>query len=300
MKGIKKSLYCLTIGAIILAMSLCFVSCGKSKKEVNLNKSVKSEIDTTISYLTEKAYNKKDVLGTSTTYTTAQAKEKLADFKYYVKVADLKNFDDIDKIEIGDETFKKDSEISLSIGNSNFIKDKVWKIDNDSLYVAAPVMAFELAQDNEISIGDKDIDLKDIDTAKKINFTAVKFNGNSSNTVSKVNGKENEYDITINNSNTWLGLTYPNAKSTDIALTKKVYKYGDKTSSVSYGLTAVENTTEMPVAFYPVSYNTDGGKVTETLHSKFQNSSVDYKVYIVGNGMAEAKLNIKLNYTENA
>lgn len=92
-----------------------------------------------------------DVLNTKMQYTAVNKLD------WYVEVGTVTEGFTIDKIRVGQNIFQSTDDFTLSIGNNNFIKDKVFKqaSGDDKLYVAAPVlsslMSFVFEDDLETS-----------------------------------------------------------------------------------------------------------------------------------------------------
>ena len=156
-KTIKKSLTMLAV-LVILVMSVFVLSaCGKDAKfEVSSN--VKTNTNAVINNLVENVYNNATDLGKKTTYSVAQVQEKIDGFTYYVELGTMSNIDQVNSISFGNLTFKADQTFYLSIGNSNQLLDKIFYVQDNKLYVAAPVVAFEAVENAKIKINNNEFD----------------------------------------------------------------------------------------------------------------------------------------------
>lgn len=112
-------------------------------------------IDTVLQTMQTKIFNKVAAAegGAATYYSVEDLKEAItgiSDFDWYVKVGHFTDHYEIDGIRLGSTVYNADSTTTLSIGNNNFIQDKVYYIDegNFDVYVAAP-MLLELTDDVE-------------------------------------------------------------------------------------------------------------------------------------------------------
>lgn len=283
MKKLNKIIGTLCIMVMAGVLSLVLVGC-KDDEKFNIAKGVKANTSASIQYLVDNIYNSSK-LGTKTEYSVAQIKENFNDFNYYIAVGTLKNIGEVKEVTLNEVTFKKDEEFKLSIGNSNFIKDKAFYVEDDTLYMASVVIAFEQVNNDEIEINDKDFKFDLNTSADSLTLTNVKFQSGSTNTCTKVENKTNEYNININNATQWLEMYYEGAEASDYVVTRKVLN--GKLNG--YGLTTVENLTGYPLAFYPAGYKTN----IDDVSTSYDNATMNYNFYVVGKGLG----NVKLNYT---
>lgn len=274
----------LPVAFLMFAMLISFTltACAK-KAELSITSNIIVNTNTTITYLTENAYNNTS-LGTQTTFSVLQIKETLTDLNYYINVGTMKNIDSVNSIKIGSTTFNKDQEFELSIGNSNKIKDDAFYVENNILYVAAPIIAFENINNNTIKVNDSTFDFNLTPAVSSITFTEIKFE-NTTNTATRVS--DTEYDLTITNGTSYLEFHYDDATVNDVVLTKKILN----STSISYGLTKVENVTGFPLVLYPIGWVSDMANLNSTTYNN--NSVMNYSAYIINVGIA----NVKLNYT---
>ena len=289
MKIFKKSLLTIQLLVVMLFSVVALSACGKSMT-FSINDNINKSVEKTISVLNINAYNNKDLLGTQTTYSAKEIESKIPDLEYYINVGKISNAKSVDKISLNDETFKSNQTFNLSIGNSNFISDKCFYVQDNNLYVAAPILAVESLGLEKIKINDTAFDYTQSTKASELKFTNVSFLSSSKNTVEKVEGSENEYNVNIKDGTTYLCFYYADALSTDYAITKKVFTTDGKTS-VSYGFTKVENIENYPVALYPIGWKPsyDG---TDAYYN--DTTVLNYTIYMPSKGVAEVVLNYEL------
>ncbi len=252
-----------------------------------------ANVNATVNYLAENVYNNKTVLGTETTYNASQVKEKFAELEYYVKLGKVENVTSVNTLTLGEMTFAKDQEISLSIGNSNFIKDKVWYVENGDIYVSAVVVAFETKLNNTVKANSIVATINE-DLASPLTYTRVAGKTNKVVATAK-EGSTNEYDVTVSGGQTWLGFYYEGANEHDVVLTRKLYSFANGTKSISYGLTEVEldkDDAENPLAIYPIGWGV--ADVADAKYENYDNCKLNYDTYVVGHGLARMVLNISL------
>lgn len=287
MKKFKNLILTLSIAVVMVFGSLLISACGTNEK-LTINNNVKTQADAIIENLISTAYNNSTLLGTKTDYTVAQMKEIISDFEYYVEVGTLENVNKLNSISFNTTKFENSENantFALSIGNKNFIKDKIFYVDNNKLFVAAPVIAFETVENSKIKINNKEFAFDINPVSTKLDFTA-QFQSGSLSTVEAVSGKTNEFNVTLKDSNKWLGLYTQGTEKSSVFLTKKVLN-GELQG---YGLTLAENAENYPLAFYPKYSSTfNYNEISSALNGK----TLEYNIYLVGKGTAQ----VKLNYT---
>lgn len=283
--------------SILLVLLMCPVAVYLSACFTNNNPSFKSssavsnDTNVIIENLTTKAYNA-SVLEKSTEYTVAELKEKINDIEYYVEIGSVENIDDIESIMVGSSTFNKGQEFNLSIGNANYIKDKAYYLENNKLFVAAPIIAFEMVNNAKIKINNSEFDLNLDKSAEIKSFSNAQFSA-ATNQLEKVNN--NEYNLTFKDAKTYLKLYYDNAAADDVILTKKVLTNSgdDKVNgTVNYGLTKVENQTNNPLGFYPIGYSSNA--LDENWKTKYDGAKMEYEAYVIDGGIYKTRLNFSI------
>ena len=198
-KTLKKSLSILAT-IILLTISLFMLTaCGDDEEppvtptpsaSFQTSSNVKTNTNAVIDNLVENVYNNATDLGKKTTYSVAEVQEKIDGFTYYVELGTMSNIDQVNSISFGNLTFKADQTFYLSIGNSNQLLDKVFYVQENKLYVAAPVVAFEAVENVKIKINDNEFNFDLDTTATSINLTNVAFNDGASSEAKKVSDTE--------------------------------------------------------------------------------------------------------------
>lgn len=284
--------------AMILVLLVCIpllAACGEEgseKAEFNVAKNVKQNVDTGINYIAENLYNAES-LGINTKYTVAEIKEieGLSDFNYYVEVGSISNIESVNSITLGDVKFSKNETFNFSIGNNNFVLDKAYYVDNNKLYVAIPVIAFETVNNSSIKINEDAFNFNLDVKANSIAFTEVKFKDGATSEITPVEGKTDEWNVNIKEGNKWVEMYFDGATATSQIIYKSVYD--NNAAPLSYGFTFTETLEGNPVAQYIVNYTGDPAKIK----TEFNGSVNTYSAYIVGVGVETVKFNIKLDST---
>lgn len=295
-EDMNKRILGLGLMGLMIPCSLAFTACGGVKDPATMatftsNENVSSVTEAIVKDLTDNYYNA-SALGSSTKYSVENLKGKNANFKYYVEIGSVSNIDDIESITIGKTKFDEDQTFDLSIGNANYISDKCFFEEDDKIYVAAPIIAFETVNNSKIKINGTEFDFNLNEEATKSGFTNATFSAGSTNTVTARQG--GGYDIVFKDAKTFLKLFYTGATANDVVLTKKVLtsNYDGINGDVSYGLTKVENETGYPLGFYPIGYSSNA--LTETWATWYDGASMEYQAYVIDRGIFGTTLNYKI------
>lgn len=273
-----------------LASGLAACSFGPSAK-FDARQDVSATTAAIIKDLTDNYYNASS-LGSQKTYSVEELKAINNDFVYYVEAGDLSNIDNVESIMLGDSSFQKDATFSLSIGNSNQIEDKCFYLENNTMYIAAPIIAFETVNNTKIKINEKEFEFNLESSAGVLNFSDAKFSLGSINTVNK--NEDESLDIEIKDAKSYLALYYDGATADDVVLTRRVVSNSGNSeinNKVSYGLTKVENYEDYPIALYPVGYS---DTLTDAIKTAYDGATMNYKVYIVDKGVVSVNLNFNI------
>ncbi len=230
------------------------------------------------------AYNKLGTTGTPAYYTYDEVKALVSGLanSFYVPFNNMKN---ATTITIDGTEYTADSVVEISIGNNNFIRDKVFVVKDKVLYIAAPFVVMEIADAQTVVVNDITINLPatKVDT---LELTEVAFQSGATSTVEKVG---DEYVLTMKEGNKWVGIGFVGAESTDYALTRKV-KTVDGVTTVSYGLTNLDAAgSGYVVAVYPC------GWVAE-IPTTYEGATMEYTVYVAGKGV----MTVNFRYTLGA
>ena len=285
-KTLKKSLSILSVLVILIMSVFVLSACGKDAK-FEVSRDVKTNTDAVINNLVENVYNNTTDLGTKTTYSAAEVQEKIDGFTYYVELGTMSNIDDVKSISFGNLTFNADQTFNLSIGNSNQLLDKIFYVQDNKLYVAAPVVAFEAVENAKIKINDNEFNFDLDTTATSINLTNVAFNSNSSSKAEKVS--DTEYTLNIRSGKEYAGLYYEGATADDVIITKRLLN-GEFNG---YGMVQpVQGSDGYCSYLYAVGWVEDFNQVNV---DKFDGAVYDYSIYITNqDAVANVKLNINV------
>lgn len=281
---------CLIVPSTI-SLAGCFNQ-NLNKQTFTAAQGVVAATETIIEDLTNNYYNS-SALGSSKKYSVADLKENNTNFTYYVDIGRFENIETIETISLGGETFDNDQTFTLSIGNSNFIEDKCFYSEEDKIFIAAPIVAFETVNNSKLKINDSEFDFSLDKTANKTSFTNAQFSAGSTNSVEK--NQDNTYNLQFNDAKTYLKLYFDNAASGDVLLTKRVVNgSADETfnGKANYGLTKVENETNNPLGLYPIGYNSSA--LTNAFVTKYDNTTMIYEAYIIDKGILTATFNIDI------
>ena len=284
---------CLVVPCAIM-FSGCWLNMG-SKMSFKANENVLESTNAIISDLTNNIYNASS-LGTSTNYSVADIKEKNANFNYYVEAGTLENAEDVESITIGGTTFINEQTFNLSIGNSNFINDKCYYVEDNKIYVAGPIIAFETVNNSKIKINDSEFDFNLNKTVNESKFTNAEFSSGSTNTIKDQDGS---FNIEFKDAKSYLKLYYEGATANDIVLTKKVINNSGNSNIngvANYGLTKVENENNNPVGLYPIGYSKDA--LTENCYTWYNDATMNYQAYIIDKGIVSTTLNFDIVISE--
>ncbi len=277
MKKLSKFLTCLAVGAFAIAGAVTLgACCGETPKaELTINDDVKTATEEVVTYVKDTLYTaSKSALTEKSGYTVKELEEKGFDgVKYYTEVATLKNFNKVEKLRLGNENFTKNQTVAFSIGNSKFIEDKVWYVDeDDKLYVAAPILQIELTFNGEIEVeGVKaEVTLFDDEIATDGTMTVkvpTAF-AESENTATQVEEK-NEYDVTVNDTTKWFGYDF-GATAQKTVLTKK-----KSAEDLQYGVSNLDQDGEGYVLGQYIGIYNDA----EATFERFNNKTYEVSVF---------------------
>ena len=295
-KTLKKSLSLFAV-LILIAMSLfVLTACGDDEEppvtptpsaSFQTSSNVKTNTNAVIDNLVENVYNNTTDLGKKTTYSVAEVQEKIDGFTYYVELGTMSNIDQVNSISFGNLTFKAEQTFYLSIGNSNQLLDKVFYVQENKLYVAAPVVAFEAVENAKIKINDNEFNFDLDTTATSINLTNVAFNDGASSEAEKVS--DTEYTLNIKSGKEYAGLYYEGATADDVIITKRLLN-GEFNG---YGMVQpVQGSDGYCSYLYAVGWVEDFNQVNV---DKFDGAVYDYSIYITNqDAVANVKLNINV------
>lgn len=196
---------------------------------------------------------------------------------YYVKVSNT--------TETGSYSFLSgitaEQTFALSIGKNAFIVDKYYKQESDGLYIAFPVILFEMATE-----------------AQTLTFSAV--NSQDDNVLRVTAGDDaNAYTLTYdaNQPATKCAKIAINGENSNgILITKKNYTWANGSNTVSYGFTEVDELGSNDGILYFYAFGWNETKV----NAGYDGTSLGYSVYSVGQAKTGTlTLNLKVECFHN-
>lgn len=305
MKKLSKFFICLSF---IFVGIFALVGCGGKSPElpedqtsITLSAEISTNVDAGLQSVNTKLYNKLTGSQSKPTYlTVAELVESKGLENYYVEVATFsEDVLDITSIVLGDFTFEKNQTTDISIGNGNFIRDKIFYFENNKLYISSVVGSVELYYNSSLRVNyktsagnkSKSVDLEFNPMVNQLTLLTPKYNTGTNTITVKGN---NSFVFNGNQQNTYVKFGYEEAdKEERLVVTKKYSKNasGEK-SYCTYGFTKTDETFDdegnKTFGFYPCYYFdlTESEKVAE-----YESYNYFYDVYVLGKGIAS------LNYT---
>ena len=263
-------------GAMVAAVPAMLVGCGDSA--VDLSK----EVNKDISYMTEHVYNKLD---TDWTFASMSKENKE---NFYTLVGDVKAEDK--GFKIGNKAYDGE-EYKLSVGLDKNVNAPRYYVEENKLYVASYFLSLKSDSEGRMkcSYGNTNFDLI-ISTNAKADVKAGNASKISTNEITAVANKANEYDVTVNDSRALFKLDFTSNNKVvkpKLFITEQVNNYAatessEARSTIKYGFTAEEVKDEGWLGFYAVGYGSN----------KNDSYSRDYTIMPVGYKAITIKLNI--------
>ena len=220
-------------------------------------------------------------------YTAEEFKVLAPGFEFYTELGKVR--DDVTELTVGDTLFEADDLVTVSMGNNRFVEDNAFKVVDDKLYAATPILGFELFNNPELIVSGNAWDIPvqfDTEVIKTAALTNVKWQSGSANEVllNEVDGVSHvTFKVNDTASNKWLELLFEPQNTW--YLTQKTYVDAEgQVMGMTYGYTRADKSGENDVlAFYPLSYSN-----TEVKPHTW--STLDYKVVFAdGDGVAYGK-----------
>ena len=211
-----------------------------------------------------------------------QAFPGFSEFTYYVEIGTVANVTSVDSITVGSK-FLKDQTFELSIGRNNHLTAKVYYVEDNKVYVAAPVVVFEAVNLAEIKINDTEFDVDTELTAVAGEVETIAFETASSTVAAGENA--GEYDVVVKEANNPILLTFEGVTSEDFVVVKKVI--GDE---VSYAISEVRASNKLAV--YPVPYSAE--PLTEA-YDAYDGTTREYSIYVLDGSVYTITLNIEID-----
>lgn len=273
----KKILASALASCLLVPAALTFGGCKDATPSFTVGQNILTKTETILDNITNNIYNKL----TPGSYEIYQIQQQPgnAQFQYYVDIGTVSEIDDIESITIGNVTMQEDEEFKLSVGQNAFIKAECFKEEDDRIYVAAPILAFETVNNSTIKINNLTFDFNLNSTETKQNFTSV-TGQNSSISIEKVD--DSKYNVALENATSYLKFAYP-GNTSDPIITKKVVN--NRLSS--YGIMAAEN----PILLYPCGYS---ATFSDAQMINYDGKDFNYEVYVPGVGIYSVTLALDL------
>ena len=227
---------------------------------------------------------------------------------FYVKIAGISVPSGASSIKIGDTTFSKDVSFDLSVGMQAYIKLNYFFLSPDTsstgkadLYVAFPVVIFDMFTSGDIEIGEEAYPFNM--TSKDTVATILEVRGeNSSQTNIRVKQYKNTSTYIVSHDATkgaseWVEILINElSKDGGLMVTKKVTTDSRDHTEINYGFTKEDNSkysgNPKVLAFYAFG---GGNKDPKPKHR----TQVDYQAYLMNVGKT-AKVTLNLLCSENS
>ena len=217
-------------------------------------------------------------------YTADEFSELVSDFTFYTEIGKVHDY--VETISFGNDSFNEGNLVEVSLGKA-IIKDEAFKVVDDKLYVATPIIAFELLLEPKFTIygfGWEDVVVFDTPVIRDSKLKNVQWQDGSTNIVTWEDSKEENpayAEIKVNDSasNKWLAFTFePQGKW---CITQNLYLDGNgDLVNVSYSYIEAEKDA---LTLYPISYS-------DSEVSEHEWKSIEYEVVFTdGNGLPYMK-----------
>lgn len=273
-KLFKANFYLMLLSTLILA-GVLFSGCNNSGLSMDVNDNMITESRDIVLDLASQYYNK---LEASKHYTLEEL-ERSKD-NYYVLVGTLGSNTDISEVSFGNVSFKDTDTISLSVGLNAFIDSEPYYVEDNKVYVAAPIVAMESIGNHKVKINGSTFDLPNNDMTK-LEVIGAGFSG----TQNSATHEGDVYNVDIKTSKEFVTFGIKDmTENTNIALTRKLYTYPDGKKTLSYGLTAANDTYESVygVGLYVVNYNADDLSIYDGMELNYTLFVIDKDGEFVG------------------
>lgn len=212
-----------------------------------------------------------------------QAFPGFSEFTYYVEIGTVANVTSVDSITVGSK-FVKDQTFELSIGRNNHLTAKVYYVEDNKVYVAAPVVVFEAVNLAEIKINDTKFDVDTELTAVAGELESVEFEAATNTLTDGETAGDGEYDINITVANNPVLLGFEGVTSEDFVVVKKVID-----GEISYAISEVRASNKL--AIFPVPYSAE--PLTEE-YDVYDGTTREYSIYVLDGNVYTITLNITI------
>lgn len=188
------------------------------------------------------------------TYTVAQFQELVEGYEFYVELGETK-YESVDSIKLGDALFKADDLVTVSMGNSRFVKDKAYFVKDGKLYAAAPVVLVEISENIALEVNGDKYEIEGAELPPDTNVLDAFWNGGTND----VAVNNDVYTAIFNEDTATHFLAFEFGVDADHYLTKKTYYQGNGVIGASYGYTAADVVGDRHVlGFYPLGWSSTG------------------------------------------
>lgn len=199
---------------------------------------------------TDKGYNTNKGEKNST-YTVAQFKELVDGFEFYTELG-ATTYESVDSLKLGDALFEADDLVTVSMGNSRYVKDKAFYVESGKLYAAAPVVLVEISGNIALEVNGDKYEIEGAELPPDTNVLEAFWNGGNNDVA--VDG--DVYTAVFNEDTATHFLAFEFGVDADHYLTKKTYYQGNGVIGASYGYTAADVVDGRHVlGFYPLGWD---------------------------------------------
>lgn len=202
---------------------------------------------------TDKGYNTNKGEKNST-YTVAQFKELVEGYEFYVELG-ATTYESVDSLKLGDTLFEADDLVTVSMGNSRYVRDKAYYVENGKLYASAPVVLVEISENIALEVNGDKYEIEGAELPPDTNVVDAFWNGGNNDVA--VDG--DVYTAIFNDDTATHFLAFEFGVDADHYLTKKTYYQGNGVIGASYGYTAADVVDGRHVlGFYPLGWDNKG------------------------------------------
>lgn len=188
------------------------------------------------------------------TYTVEQFKKLVDGYEFYVELGTT-TYESVDSLKLGDTLFAADDLVTVSMGNSRFVKDKAFYVESGKLYAAAPVVLVEISENIALEVNGDKYEIKGAELPPDTNVLDAFWNGGNNDVA--VDG--DVYTAIFNDDTATHFLAFEFGVDADHYLTKKTYYQGNGVIGASYGYTAADVVDGRHVlGFYPLGWSSTG------------------------------------------
>lgn len=291
MKKFKKFAVMFSLALVVALGGVGLAACGEKDPTIDVANNVVAEAANVIEVMRTDVVNKLTKVDEGSeasaqgTYTVAQVMEEVPTFsKYYVALGTLHNVDDLQSLSFGDATFDKDEEIYLSVGLNKFIKDKVFYVEDGTLYMAAPMFLVESAGKTTIKLNDKSAKFETTPAVETFEYTDVRFTSETTNTVEE--NPDGSYTLSYRETGakSRVGFYFEDMPTDETFSINRLYKNGELNSYALAINSVADKDGLYPVTYYTIPYTTESIDTIDA--EKWENSTMTITSYVEDKGVA--------------